>query len=304
MAKSKRLAATLMQSKQPVATLALAAVLAFALALALSMSAGSLVGSVDAYAAGGDGSGGGTGGGSLQPFAFESSTPASGAKDIPSDTKFVLQFNKNVVNIAVKENNQKAVTLWAGAQQVEVEIQMTDDQVEREDRELITLVPKEPLAEATEYILRIDETLTAKNGSSLEKPIELRFYTAGYEFPAGHEPATEDGSAAGPGHGPEPISGEVPTARDGLSPLGDGGSQDYFLIGAAAVLVIGLAGVGVALWREKKRKDAPGGSVPDGGGTSGSETAGSVSGDSTVPVDAALGIAPDGDETAPPRAGE
>jgi len=283
LAKSKRLVATLVQPKQPTAILVLA------LALVLLVSIGSFAGSLDAYAAGGDGSGGGTGGGSLQPFALESSTPASGAKDIPLDTKFVLLFNKNVVNIAVKENNQKAVTLWAGTQQVEVEIQMTDDQVEREDRELITLVPKEPLAEATEYILKIDETLTAKNGSNLEKPIELRFYTAGYEFPAGYEPVTEDGSVTG--HELEPISGDVPTARDGSSPLGGGGSQDYFLMGAAAVLVIGLAGVGVALWREKKKKDAP-----DGSETAGSAPDGSTAPGSTVPVDAELGSAPDDGE--------
>ena len=132
------------------------------------------------------GSGGGTGGGKAKPLELDYSQPAFDEKNLPTDTQFKLHFTKNVVYLAARENNKKAITLWEGDTQVEAEIYMVDDQLNFEERNFVTVIPKKPLKEATEYTIKVDDTLTAKSGAKLEKPVEVHYYTVGYQaFPVG-----------------------------------------------------------------------------------------------------------------------
>ncbi|MBR0113061.1 MAG: Ig-like domain-containing protein [Clostridia bacterium] len=132
---------------------------------------------VSAFAEGGDGSGGGKD----IPFQFVSSSISNGAENVDPGTSIVLGFNKNVVNIAVRENNMKCFTLKdEDGKQVPIEIIMGDDQVEptHEVKRTVTVKPKSSLEYSTEYILKISKDLQAKNGSYLEKDSYISFTTA------------------------------------------------------------------------------------------------------------------------------
>lgn len=138
-------------------------------------------GSVYAIAAGGDGSGGGSGSGgnSSEPLTLVSATPASGMTDVATTTIITLEFSKNVAYTTVRDGNVKAVTLWSGGAQVPAEVSMADDQVQPDLRNFITIIPKEPLKEKTEYTVKVDTTLISKSGDGLAAPVELKFTTVG-----------------------------------------------------------------------------------------------------------------------------
>lgn len=57
----------------------------------------------------------GGGEGKDEPLSLVSSNPADGQKDVPVDTQIKLVFSKNVVNMSVKDNNQKCFSLMEGA---------------------------------------------------------------------------------------------------------------------------------------------------------------------------------------------
>lgn len=46
------------------------------------------------------------------PLTLTSSVPQDGATDVQAFTEISVSFNQNVVNTAVRETNEKAVTLW------------------------------------------------------------------------------------------------------------------------------------------------------------------------------------------------
>lgn len=138
-------------------------------------------------AAGGDGSGGGggngsgsgdgSGGGSTEPLALVTATPANNATDIAVDSAITLEFNKNIAYATVRDGNIKAVTLWAGADQVPADVTMADDQLQPDLRNFVTLTPTEPLKEGTVYTVKVDTTLAAKSGAALTTPVEISFTT-------------------------------------------------------------------------------------------------------------------------------
>lgn len=134
-----------------------------------------------AFAAGGDGSGGGSGSGgnSAEPLTLVSVTPASGTTDVAPNTSITLEFSKNIAYATVRDGNIKAVSLWSEGTQVPAEVAMADDQVQPELKNFITITPKEPLKEKTEYAVKVDTTLTSKSGNGLTVPIELKFTTSG-----------------------------------------------------------------------------------------------------------------------------
>jgi hypothetical protein len=130
-----------------------------------------------AFAEGGDGSGGGKD----IPFQFVSSSIPNGSEDVETDTDIVLLFNKNVVNITVRENNMKCFTLKdSGGKEIPVEIIMGDDQVEptQEVKRTVTVKPKSDLSSGETYLLKISKDLQAKNGSYLGKDTYISFSTA------------------------------------------------------------------------------------------------------------------------------
>jgi hypothetical protein len=127
--------------------------------------------------------GGGTGGGKSEPLALVNVQPADQSREIPLNQAFTLTFNKNVVYLLVRTNNQAAITLWADGQPVPIAIDMADDQLEFEKRNDIIVRPLNPLQAKTAYILKIDTTLVAKSGAHLTGPLTLHFYTIGYHAP-------------------------------------------------------------------------------------------------------------------------
>ncbi|MHB1420150.1 MAG: Ig-like domain-containing domain [Bacillota bacterium] len=147
-----------------------------------------VVGAFTAVAAGGDGTGGGggTGGGSgtggenSDPLTLAASSPANGQKDVPLTSNIKLTFNKNVVNMAVKENNLKSIGLYTAADaKVPVEITMADDQIQPEYKDDITINPVNELLPSTTYKVIIAPELTAKNGTVLGKQVVITFTTVG-----------------------------------------------------------------------------------------------------------------------------
>lgn len=123
------------------------------------------------------GSGDGSGGGSTEPLTLVTATPANNATDIAVDSPITLEFSKNVAYATVRDGNLKAVTLWAGKDQVPTNVTMADDQLQPDLRDFITVTPTEALKEGTTYTVKVDTTLTSKSGDVLLSPTEITFTT-------------------------------------------------------------------------------------------------------------------------------
>lgn len=95
-------------------------------------------------------------------------------------TEIELFFSKNVVNMMVNENNKKCFSLTnKDDDKILIEIQMADDQIEREKRHIIKIVVQKPLDPATAYKIIISPELESKNGLKLEKQLVMEFFTLG-----------------------------------------------------------------------------------------------------------------------------
>jgi len=120
------------------------------------------------------GDGSGSGGGKGNPLSLVSANPADGQKDVSLSPEITLNFSKNVVNMSVKDNNQKCFTLnSADGTQIPVEVIMADDQIEPEKKDIIAVSPTVELSPDTQYILKILADLTSKNGTTLEKTVSI-----------------------------------------------------------------------------------------------------------------------------------
>ncbi|HHW40516.1 MAG TPA: Ig-like domain-containing protein, partial [Syntrophomonadaceae bacterium] len=125
----------------------------------------------------GDGSAGGGG----DPLRLIDSTPVDGQEGVPLDVKIKLTFNKNVVNMSVKDNNMRCFKLFEGGHEVACTVQMADDQIYRELRREVVLVPVNRLKPATSYTVVIAPGLLSKSGTSLGKEVRITFKTASSE---------------------------------------------------------------------------------------------------------------------------
>ncbi|MEN6327870.1 MAG: Ig-like domain-containing protein [Syntrophomonas sp.] len=123
--------------------------------------------------------GDGSGGGKDVPLSLASSNPANGQNNVPVTTDINLTFNKNVVNLAIKDNNMKCFSLSANGTNVPIQVNMPDDQVDFEHRRNIDVNPSQELKPGTVYKLVISGQLMAKNGMSLGTPVTVSFTTAG-----------------------------------------------------------------------------------------------------------------------------
>jgi len=95
-------------------------------------------------------------------------------------TEIELFFSKNVVNMMVAENNEKCFSLVNKAgDEIPVEIQMADDQIDREKRHIIKVVVQKPLEPLKAYKVIISPELESKSGIKLEKQLEMEFVTLG-----------------------------------------------------------------------------------------------------------------------------
>lgn len=126
----------------------------------------------------GDGSGGGEH--REDPIVIASSNIKDGDTGVSVNTKIVLEFNKNVVNIRVAENNKNCFSILDElGRQVNLSVSMGDDQIDPSAKRIITVIPNTSLQKGTKYQLIVSGNLTAKNGVSLVTPITISFFTEG-----------------------------------------------------------------------------------------------------------------------------
>lgn len=167
-----------------------------------------------AWAEGGDGSGGG----SDKPLLLDYSSLPDGSTGVATDVSITLTFTKNVVNMAVRDNNSGCFSLTAAdGSSVPVSVIMGDDQVDPDVKRIIT-VEAYGLSPATTYTLTVSGALTSKSGVSLGSPVYLSFTTEGAE----QQPAPAP--AAPPVAEPQPAPAE--TAAESEQPAAARPGQD------------------------------------------------------------------------------
>jgi len=81
--------------------------------------------------------GDGSGGGKDNPLVLVSSVPEDNQRDVSLSTRIQLSFSKNVVNMAVKDNNQSCFSLYDGKDLVPIDVILADDQIEPERKKEI-----------------------------------------------------------------------------------------------------------------------------------------------------------------------
>lgn len=125
------------------------------------------------------GSGDGSGGGTEIPLALASSTVSDGSTNVPCDVEIMLTFNKNVVNMAVKDNNMQCFKMVdASGSSVPIDVLMGDDQVDPTIKRIIDIKPKNVLVPGAQYKLTISANLTAKSGAVLGHAVTMSVTTA------------------------------------------------------------------------------------------------------------------------------
>lgn len=111
-------------------------------------------------------------------FQLVESTPQNLSVDVALDAEIKLLFNKNVVNMTIKENNLKCIKLTdAKGETVAADLIFPDDQIEPDRKREIIIKPNEPLNENETYIVEISADMQAKNGSLLGEPAFVSFTT-------------------------------------------------------------------------------------------------------------------------------
>ena len=148
------------------------------------------------FAQGGSGTGGGAGNGTGSnadiALTIVSSSIKSGDTNVPLNPTVDLQFNKNVVNVAVKSNNSKCFHLVDSKESpVTIKIIFPDDQLRQDYREHIFITPEQRLAPDSKYTLYIDQTLQAKNTKPMDDTKRIVF-TTGKDITTAVNPSLKD----------------------------------------------------------------------------------------------------------------
>jgi LPXTG-motif cell wall-anchored protein len=191
--------------------------------------------SFPALAAQGDSSGGG----SADPLSLLSSSPTDGQKDVGTVGEIKLTFNKNVVNLTVKENNKSCFSLSAAdGTKVPIEVIMADDQINPELNEIVSLKPLQSLTADTIYVVKISPLLKAKNGVVLGKEISINFTTAGTAVKASENQPGQNAA--------------VTNETKSTASANGSGSNNLIYLGMVGLLL--LAGLGYVYLRRKNRK--------------------------------------------------
>jgi len=124
--------------------------------------------------------GDGSGGGQSVPLSLDASSPADGQKDVPLSGEIKLVFNKNVINLTIRDNNKNCFDFsTANGTKVPIEVIMADDQLYPEEKRNITVKPLQKLQPGTAYVVKISPKLQAKNGTSLGHEVTVNFVTIG-----------------------------------------------------------------------------------------------------------------------------
>lgn len=90
-------------------------------------------------------------------------------------------FSKNVVNMVVSDNNSKCFKVIdkEDGNEVPLEVEMADDQIEREKRNNITLIIKDGIEPLKTYQIIVSPELESKSGEKLGEELVLGFMTLG-----------------------------------------------------------------------------------------------------------------------------
>lgn len=157
------------------------------------------------------GNGDGSGGGKSVPLGLASSSPADGASNVAANTQIKLTFNKNVVNMSVKDNNVKCFALYNNGQQVPINVIMADDQIQPEYRREVTIAPQQSLQPGSSYTLKISPELQAKSGAVLGQEAKVSFTTAGGKNVTPTTPNNNSGNTVKPS---APVGKQTNTDKD------------------------------------------------------------------------------------------
>lgn len=228
-----------------------------------------------AYGEDGEGEGGGAN--KDKPLTLVSSSIANGQKDVSISPRITLEFNKNVVNMSVASNNKSCFSMSSeSGEAVAVTAEMGDDQVDPTVKRIITVVPQSNLKSGVKYTLTISGKLKAKNGTTVGQATSISFTTAGVKE---SQAPTENKVAV------KEISGEEKTETEKINlttdqaikettedSIEDTDENDLQLdnvkeqkvqnkdsnIGLkvffAALIIIGIALIGVIVWRRVNGK--------------------------------------------------
>lgn len=97
----------------------------------------------------------------------DSGAKVDGASNIPTSPEFKLEFDKNVVNMLVWENNRKCFSLSTkDGEDIPVSVTKIDDTVSSSDRHCIFIKPVTTLKPGIAYTLKVAPELLAKNQNS------------------------------------------------------------------------------------------------------------------------------------------
>ena len=90
-------------------------------------------------------------------------------------------FSKNVVNMVVSENNSKCfmVINKENGNKLPLEVEMVDDQIEREKRNNINLILKNGIESLKNYQIIVSPELESKSGEKLGEELVLEFMALG-----------------------------------------------------------------------------------------------------------------------------
>jgi len=107
-----------------------------------------------------------------KPLSFVSISLVDGgevqdADDVPTEPKFKLEFDKNVVNSTIWENNRNCFNLFSeNGENIQLKVAKVDDTIDFSQRNYIFVQPESPLSPGTSYTLKVSPALKAKNGVS------------------------------------------------------------------------------------------------------------------------------------------
>jgi hypothetical protein len=195
----------------------------FCIALIVLITMTSAAAAVESGAAPGAGTGDGSGGGSDIAFSLVQTKPQDGATGFSVSDSIWLLFNKNAVNMAVRDNNKANIVLRdSDGDKVSAEVTMKDDQTEPEYRREMVVVPSGPLDPGTTYILTIGSAVQAKNGQTLGKAYTVTFTTAGVK------PGSQQSSAVKPTV-KQSVDTENPATPAGIDQAADNNAKNTTL---------------------------------------------------------------------------
>lgn len=149
---------------------------------------------VPVYAAGAGSQSDSPGTKGAKPLSFISCTLEDGSKidtgeGITLQPKFKFEFDKNVVNMLVWENNSSCFSLYTDSINVPIIVSKIDDTVDTNSKQLIFMHPKNALLPGKTYCIKISPKLLAKNlsstlgGTTNGQGITLTFKTKGQAAP-------------------------------------------------------------------------------------------------------------------------